>query len=254
MKKQKYIIVANWKMNPENEEWAKKIFLNTRSSALVAKHTEVIVCPPFIYLSTLQKIAHGISLGVQDLFWEESGSFTGEISPTMAYGTGARYAIIGHSERRAMGETDEQVSKKIKAALINGFQVIVCVGEKERDAHGKYLQSLFLQIQASLGKIQKKHLSSIIIAYEPVWTIGKANFQALSSSLIEETALFIRKVLSDMYGYNEAMKFPILYGGSVSPKNAGDIIKKGNVQGLLMGRQSLERGFTDVISAVDRSL
>jgi triosephosphate isomerase len=254
MKKGTYIVVANWKMNPESIDEAKKIFLNTRSGAVKAKETEVVVCPPFIYLPTLQKIARGISLGVQDLFWEESGSFTGEISPAQAYGAGARYAIVGHSERRAMGETDEQVNKKIKTALLNGFQVVVCVGERERDTHGKYLHSLSLQIQTSLGKIQKKYLSSIIIAYEPVWTIGKANFQALSGALIEETALFIRKVLSDMYGHSEAMKFSILYGGSVSPKNAADIIKEGNVQGLLVGRQSLEESFTDIISAVDESL
>ena len=254
MKKGTAIVVANWKMNPEDESRAKKIFLTTRTATLKARHTEVVVCPPFIYLSALKKISKGASLGVQDLFWEENGSFTGEISPSMARSAGAHFAIVGHSERRALGETDEMVSKKIKAALGNGLQVIVCIGEKERDAHGKYLHVLSAQIHGSLGKIQKKHLASVIIAYEPVWTIGKPNFQALSGPLIHETTLFIRKVLSDMYGHSEAMNFPILYGGSVSPKNAKDIIVDGNVQGLLVGRQSLEEGFKDIIMSVDQSV
>ena len=249
--KSKKIVVANWKMNPENEEAAKRIFLYTKKISKKIRKTDIIVCPPFVYLPLLSSFARKVSLGAQDVFWEENGSYTGEVSARMIKGVGAKYVIIGHSERRALGDSDEIINKKIKAALNTGLSVILCVGEKERDPHGAYLEFLSNQIHLSLGKVSKKEFSSIMVAYEPIWAIGAKSYKAIDGQELHETALFIRKTLSDMYGYTEAMDTPILYGGSVNAKNANEILTEGGVQGFLVGRQSLEKELKDIIDIAE---
>ena len=253
MKKKEKLIVGNWKLNPTDKETAKKIFVGVRQSSTKSKYSKTVICPPFHYLSVLQPLIKGkkIALGAQDVFWENEGAFTGEISPVMLSKAGASYVIIGHSERRAMGETDEMVNRKVKAALKEGLRAIVCVGEKERDVHGHYLEFLSAQIRNSLDKIQKKSLSEIVIAYEPVWAIGKK--EALNGSLLYEMTLFVKKVISDIYGYDAGMNMSVLYGGSVTPANTEDIISNGQVDGLLIGRQSLDpESFNEIITLIDQ--
>jgi triosephosphate isomerase len=254
MKKDKILVVANWKMNPESVVRAKEIFLGTKKAARALKNTKVVVCPPFVYLSDLEKQNDGsVVLGAQDVFWEPNGSYTGEISPKMLKKEGEGYVIIGHSERRELGETDEMVSKKIKAALKVGLQVVLCIGEKERDAHGEYLHFLRKQIVSSLGKLQKKFLGKLIVAYEPVWAIGKNEEEAMKPADIHETILFIKKVLAETYGQKTIISIPILYGGAVGYKNAGGIIHLGGVQGLLVGHGSLKvEKFFELLKNVDR--
>jgi triosephosphate isomerase len=250
MKKAKILVVANWKMNPETIDKAKEIFKETEKGMSEIKKVNLVVCPPFVYLSDLEKINNSkIVLGAQDMFWEESGSFTGEISSKMLKGEG--YVILGHSERRELGENDEMVAKKILAALKAGLCPILCVGEKERDAHGEYLHFLRAQIKNSLGQLTKNLLSKIIIAYEPIWAIGKSDSEAMKPEDIHETSLFIKKVLADIYKQKKVISIPILYGGSVSHNNAKDIISRGEVQGLLVGRESLNpKKFNELLKVI----
>jgi triosephosphate isomerase len=253
MKKNIPLMVANWKMNPETVAKAKKIFLGTKKVVKTLKNIQVAVCPPFVYLSDLEKMNDSkIILGAQDVFWERAGSFTGEISPAMLKRGGESFVIVGHSERRELGETDEMISKKIISAGQVGLRPILCVGERERDVHGEYLHFLRSQIINSLGKFPKKFLGKLVLAYEPIWAIGKSEVEAMSPADIHEASLFLKKVLAEIYGQKGAISVPILYGGSVSHNNAKDIILGGQVQGLLVGRESLDpKKFGELLKAVD---
>jgi triosephosphate isomerase len=240
--KNKILVLANWKMNPGTAEKAKEIFRATKAVAKDLKNIKVVVCPPFVYLSNLEKLNGGtpmsrLILGAQDMFWEKEGSFTGEISPNMLSGEG--YVIIGHSERRELGETDEVVAKKLIAAIKAGLKPILCVGERVRDDHGEYLHLLRNQIINSLGKLTKRYLAKLVIAYEPVWAIGKSEDEAMKPEDIHVMTIFIKKILSEIYKNKKVMEISILYGGSVGHNNAKEIITLGEVQGLLVGRESL---------------
>jgi len=240
MKKNKILIVANWKMHPENNEKAKDLFLATKKVTKNLKNIQVVVCPPFIYLQALEKVADkSIFLGAQNVFTENSGSFTGEVSPSMLKYEGENYVIIGHSERRELGETDEFISQKVLAALKNHLWVILCIGEKERDSHGEYLMFLRNQIVGSLNKVSRRYMKNLIIAYEPVWAIGQSEDKAMKPNDVHETSIFIKKVLAEIYGQKSAVEIPILYGGAVTEKNAKDLLILGEVQGLLVGHESL---------------
>ena len=237
----KKLIVGNWKMNPASLAEARQIFGAAKRVAAKIRRAEAVICPPFLYLTALAKSAKGarnLALGVQNLFWETAGSYTGEISPAMVLNSGAKYAIVGHSERRVLGETDNQVAQKAVLALRIGLRPIVCLGESVRDEKGGYLGFLKNQIRNSLQGVSEKLLENLIIAYEPVWAIGGK--EAMKPEQVEETGIFIRKILADLYGQEAAFKVPILYGGSVDAKNAEAVVYQGNVQGLLIGRQSLE--------------
>jgi triosephosphate isomerase len=248
----KKIIVGNWKMNPTTLEEARRIYRSVKNTADKLNKIDTVICPPFVYLSTFlnKRIQSSIKIGAQDTFFEENGSFTGEISPLMLKNLGITYVIVGHSEKRAKGELDEIIAKKVQVLLEIGLHPILCVGEKERDTHGAYLDILKTQIKNSLNKVAKKNIGKLIIAYEPVWAIGAK--EAMSPTDIHEMSLFIKKVLADIYGHDEALSTTVLYGGSVNFRNAGDIIIKGEVDGLLVGRESINSaGFTELLKVVD---
>lgn len=237
----KKIVVANWKMNPVSEKEAEKLFRNINKAFSGFKKTEVVVCAPNIFLFKLKKLAKKIKLGGQNVFYEESGAYTGEISTDMLYDTSARYIILGHSERRAIfNETNEDVNKKIKAALFSGLIPIVCIGEKERDENNEYLNFVKEQIEVAFKNILKNSLNKIIIAYEPVWAIGKNAVREATPEEFREISIFIKKVLSDKFGAQAVSKIKIIYGGSVGPKNIEDFIKIGQADGFLVGRASLD--------------
>lgn len=254
MEKQPRILVANWKMNPLDTSQAVAIFNGMKEEALKARHLQTIIAPPVIFLSAIAGLYSGtrISLGAQDCSWEESGALTGEISPTMIKGAGADYCIIGHSERRALGEGNELVNRKVRAALRNGLTVILCVGESARDESGAYLEFLKMELVESLAHAGKKILSQLMIAYEPIWAIGKESAEAMVPRDVHETSLFIRKILREVFKSDSALKIPILYGGSVAPENTKSLIVEGNIEGLLVGHQSLlpER-FNEIIRILD---
>jgi triosephosphate isomerase len=248
----KKLIVGNWKMNPNTLLEAKRIYRSVRKVSSVLSGTDVVICPPFVYLGVFlnKKNDSPIGIGAQDAYFEEQGAFTGEVSANMLKNLGVEYVIVGHSEKRKSGDTDEIISKKVEALLKMGIHPILCVGEKERDDHGVYLETLKNQIKNSLNKVSKKNISKLIVAYEPLWAIGAK--EAMSPSVVHEMALFVKKVLSDMYGHDEAVSTPVLYGGSVNFRNAGDIIVQGEVDGLLVGRESINStGFVELLKAVD---
>ncbi len=248
----KKIIVGNWKMNPTTLEEARRIYRSTKNTADKLKKISVVICPPFVYIPPLlnTRSESVVSIGAQDVYFEEQGAFTSEISPVMLKDLGVTHIIIGHSEKRAKGDTDEVVAKKIRLALELGLSPILCVGEKERDAHGAYLNSLKTQIKNSLNKVSKKNINKLIVAYEPLWAIGAK--EAMNPADVHEMSLFVKKVLSDIYGHDEALSTPILYGGSVNFRNAGDIIVRGEVDGLLVGRESVNSaGFAELLKAID---
>lgn len=239
--KQKKLIVGNWKMNPRTVTEARKIFSAVKKEAGVLKKTDVVMCPPSVFLGDFAKEGTGkYGLGAQNFHFEKEGAFTGEISAPMLVSLKAKYVILGHSERREMGETDEFIAKKTFSALEAGLFVILCVGEKERDTECTYLETLKAQIEGSLSGVPKNMLAKLVIAYEPVWAIGaKAKGAVLPEELLE-TIIFIRKVLAGIYDQSTAHATKILYGGSVDEKNSEGFMKEGGAAGLLVGRASVD--------------
>jgi triosephosphate isomerase len=245
----KKLIIANWKMNPQTVKEAAELFNATARTARKIKNTKVVICPPFVYLGLFAKkfqvpsSKFQVQLGSQDIFWEDSGSYTGEVSAKMLKNIGVQYVIIGHSERRRLGETDEMINKKIKQALQNSLKVIFCAGEWERDEAGNYLQFVKDEIKKGLKKIPAKLLKNLIIAYEPVWAIssvaksGKARFNADTPENAQEMAIYVKRVLVSLFG-KICRNVPVLYGGSVDEKNAAAFLKKEGIDGLLVGRAS----------------
>ena len=237
-------------MNPETVTEAKKIVSGVKKGIRLVKKTDVVFCPPFVYLPVLSgATSTSVFLGSQNSFYERSGSFTGEVSFSQLPQFKVSHVIIGHSERRVMGEKDEAINKKVLAVVGDGMTAILCVGEKTRDAHGDYLSFVKEQIVSGLKNIEKKFLNHIVIAYEPVWAIGAK--EAVASREIHEMNIFIKKVLNGIYGV-PAEVVRILYGGAVNPENISDIMKNGFVQGVLVGRDSLDaKNFIEIISIFD---
>jgi triosephosphate isomerase len=261
----KKIIVANWKMNPNSLKEAKQIFREVKKMASRMSRVETIICPPFIFISNLksprsrQGEAEGgqisnLKLGAQDVFWAEKGAFTGEISAAMLKNLRVKYVIIGHSERREMGETDEIIKKKIKTGLKSGLKVIFCIGEKKRDSEGGYLNFIKDQIKEGLRGIPRKLFANLIIAYEPVWAISsRQSSRADNPESVFRTAIFIRRTLLPIVGDRLARRIPILYGGSIELKNAERFLREGGVQGLLVGSQSLiPKNFNEILKIANK--
>ena len=246
------LIVANWKMNPQTLAEAKRLFMEVKDVASRQKKANVVIAPPAVFLPEISRLYTGskILFAAQDVFWERKGSFTGEVSPKQIKEAGASYSIVGHSERRALGETDEMVSKKVRAVLTEGMRPILCVGESERDKHGRYLEKLHRQIEASLIGVSATRIQNVIIAYEPIWAIGKDAADAIDSHELHAIIILIRKTLTRIYSKKTAMKVDIIYGGSVEPENADDLWKSG-VDGFLVGHESLNSGrFVSIIQSV----
>lgn len=251
--RKRFLIVANWKMNPPSVAEARVLFARTKKGGSRLEKVETVICPPFPYLGIFAHAgASRVSLGAQDVFWTNSARATGEVSPEQLLDLGVSYVIVGHSERRALGETDEVVAKKVKAVLAERLIPIVCVGEKERDEEGSYFTALKNQIRASLSGIRRVLLRELVIAYEPLWAIGKSARDAMQPRTVRETEIFIRKVLTDLFGAGEAQEPRILYGGSVEEENTAAILAESGVDGLLVGHASLEaEGFGMMLRAAN---
>ncbi|OHA56912.1 MAG: triose-phosphate isomerase [Candidatus Vogelbacteria bacterium GWA1_51_14] len=244
----KKLLVANWKMHPETPREAK--LLAHKLKALAARHRQhtIAVCPPAVFLGLLACLPAGragtggkLLWGAQDVSLTRGvGAYTGEVSASQARYAGATLTIIGHSERRALGETDETINQKIKNALAARLKPVICLGETERDESGQYLAPLERQIRGALAGLKKTDFKNMIIAYEPVWAVGKAAQRADTPEDFFRHAIFIRKVISDLFGKKVAMNTPVLYGGSVDSKNAASFLVQGQADGLLIGRASLK--------------
>lgn len=257
MKKVKPLIVGNWKTNPSSVKEAKKTFLGIKKAAATYRDLEVVVCPPYPYIATLAAALgtakKNITVGSQDVSQFESGlSRTGEVSADMIESVGAAYAIVGHSERRAMGEGADVLKTKIQQVLKTGMSVIVCVGEKERDTDGGYFEVIKAQLKEVLTGVNRSDFHKIVIAYEPVWAIGRKDNVALTGYDLHQMVVYIRKFLKENWGDTIASMMKVLYGGSVNASNTEDIVINGEVDGLLVGRSSwTAEAFKDVFSSVN---
>lgn len=239
-----YQIIANWKMNPLSQKEAISLFDSVKKKVRKFKKIEVIICPPFIYLPFFkEKISKNLKIGAQNCFFEEEGAFTGEISPKMLKDQKVEYIILGHSERRRyFGETDEIINKKIKIVISQGINPILCIGESSKERkENETFQILKNQIEESLKGISKEKIKKVkfSIAYEPIWAIGTG--KSCSEKDIEKASLFIKKILTKLYGPSILKRIRVLYGGSVNEMNAKKILKDGRVEGLLIGSASLKK-------------
>lgn len=252
MKKQKKLIVGNWKMNPVSLYEAKKLALDIKRVMRGIKKTQVVICPPFVYISPLSSYASSsFILGAQNSNHENIGSYTGEVSYSFLPQFKVGFVIVGHSERRKMGETDELINSKVKSVVNEGMTAIICVGEATRDHNGDYLDFIKNQISLALKDVNKKLLNHIVIAYEPIWAVGAK--EAMSPRDLHEMSIFIKKVLRDSYGvYADDTR--ILYGGDANVANADRLVNEGNVSGLLIGRESLNaKDFIQIIKLIDKT-
>ncbi len=234
------IIIANWKMNPNSTKDVKALFESVAQEARHLKNVEIVICPPACFLPLFGG-QRSVKLGGQNLFWELQGAYTGEISGKMLKDLNCDYVILGHSERRQYaGETDEIVSSKLKMALKCGLTPILCVGEKAGDEMSEVVAA---QIKNCLSGVAKSQLEKIIITYEPVWAISSGILGTGDPCLPDRAlsaGLFIKKILTELYGRFLAEKVKIIYGGSVDSGNAVSYIKEAQMQGALVGGASLE--------------
>jgi len=236
----KKFIIANWKCNPPTEKKAQQLFLSIKRGLKKKKNMEVIICPPFCYLSVINNNLSFFKLGAQNCFFEDKGAYTGEVSCEMLKSLKCKYVIIGHSERRKIfGETDEIINKKIKKALKFGLEPIFCIGETlEEKQQNDTFKILEKEIKKGLEKVSKNEIEKIIIAYEPIWAIGSDN--PCEEDQAMTVALFIRKLISRLYNKQIAKKIRILYGGSTNSQNAFNYLRNSEIQGLLVGGSSLQ--------------
>jgi triosephosphate isomerase len=243
-------IAGNWKMNKTVGE-AVDLVRQLKASISGMEGVEVAVAPPFTALYAVHKELEGSSmrLAAQNLFWEEKGAYTGEVSPPMLKELGCEYVILGHSERRQFfGETDETVNRKMKAALGQDLKVIFCIGEtlKERE-EVKTFSVIERQITGGLKDIGKEEMKRIVVAYEPVWAIGTG--KTATPEQAEEVHRFIRERLEKLYSQGIAEEVRIQYGGSVTPENVKGLMSQKNIDGALVGGASLK---SDTFSKIVR--
>ena len=250
MPTRKKIVAANWKMNMMQAEAAS--FVDTLVRELgAAKEVEVVIVPPFTAIAKVSEALGGsenIKVGAQNMYWEKGGAFTGEISAAMLRDLFVRYVVLGHSERRALlGETDEIVNRKVRAAHEASLRPIVCVGETldQREA-GDVEKVLGSQLRGSLAALGAKELNETVVAYEPVWAIGTG--RTASAEQAQEAHAFIRRTLAEISDEATANKIRIQYGGSVKPDNARQLMSQPDIDGALVGGASLDaRSFAQIV-------
>ena len=236
----KKLIVGNWKMNPQSQKEAEVLFKSISTSIEGVKNTEVAICAPFTFLPIIYRLHNKkIALGAQDVFFEPKGAYTGEVSLSMLTDLNVRYVIVGHSERRSHGETNEDINKKVSTLLKSNVTPILCVGESARGQDGAYLSVVKDQLISGTSGIPKNKIKGLVIAYEPVWALSSTpGRHDATAHDFEEMKIYIRKNLTDMFGQSVAASVRILYGGSVNKNNAREFLEKG-ADGLLPGKASL---------------
>lgn len=245
-------MAGNWKMNKtvtEAEELVKDLI---RDPNAIKTGVDVVLCPPFTALSVVSGMLNGthIRLGAQNMHWEKSGAFTGEISAEMLRALYCHYVILGHSERRALfGETDEIVNRKIKAALASHLQPVMCVGETLEERESGAMKSVIKrQVENGLAGVDPESFSTIIVAYEPVWAIGTG--KTATPEQAQEVHAFIRSLLAGMAGEKTADAMRIQYGGSVKPSNAAKLFGQPDIDGGLIGGAALDaESFLAIVNA-----
>ena len=238
----KPILVANWKNNPGSLDEAAALLRRLSKNRRFYQKLSFFIAPPLPYFESVIEKAGGFArLASQDIFFPpRSGAYTGKVTPDILKSFGVRIAILGHSENRALGETDEEVSKKVRFSIRAGIAPLVCIGEPSQDKDGEHFEFLRGQLRASLAGLKKRSDAvKLVIAYEPVWAVGSGAAGSMEPAELAQSVIFIKKVLSDMYDRATAERIAILYGGSVDPVNAGALLRQTKIRGLLIGRASL---------------
>jgi triosephosphate isomerase (TIM) len=252
------LIVGNWKMNKTASEAVR--FVRELASVLPKDPAvEIVLAPPFTALESVRSVlssALHLTLGAQNLHWEQQGAFTGEISGPMLRDIGCRYVIVGHSERRALfGERDGDIHKKVRSALANGLRPILCVGESlDQRQSGRTEAVVTGQVDAGLAELSAQELDAVTIAYEPVWAIGTGHAATTEQAVSVHRA--IRARLAAGWTTQAAERMRILYGGSVTPQNAASLLSESDIDGALVGGACLktESFATIVLAATNRPL
>lgn len=237
-------------MNPPTWTEAKRLFDAERKAAEKAKKASVIVAPPAIFLRELAAMYRGskIAFAIQHAHFDAGGAHTGEISLAQAKDARAKFVLIGHAERRASGETNDDTRKKVAAALSLKVTPILCVGESSRSDDGEHFELVREQLHAALADVAAFQLSRVLLVYEPLWTIGKE--KAMEARQMHEMAIFIRKCVVESHG-EVGRNMKILYGGSVDEKNAAAMLHDGDVIGFLVGRASIDpQKFSALLQAI----
>ncbi|PYI59835.1 MAG: triose-phosphate isomerase [Verrucomicrobia bacterium] len=248
----KKIVAANWKMNMTQGESERFVETFLRDCGEIID-VEVVIVPPFTAIAKVMEAlgrAHNIKVGAQNMYWEKSGAFTGEISAALLRDLFVHYVVLGHSERRTLfGETDEMVNRKVRAAHEATLRPIVCIGEtlEQRDK-GNVEKILSIQLRGSLADLTPKELQETVIAYEPVWAIGTG--RNATPQQAQEAHAFIRHTLREMADDATAERVRIQYGGSVKPENARELMSQPDIDGALVGGASLDpRSFAEIVKA-----
>lgn len=234
------LIVANWKAYITNGKSAKALVAEIAKQK-ISKEVELVLCPPAVFLADLQKSrSKKFSFGLQNIFWERRGAYTGETTLDMLEDFSVKYVILGHSERRIYaGETDEIINKKVKATLSSGFKVVLCVGEREREDQKSVPAIVGEQVKRGLAGINPTQLKDLVVAYEPIWAIGTGVPDTPHDAL--SAAIYIRKIISEMYGAKVGAGVRVLYGGSVSSSNVAGFVDQDGIDGVLVGKASTDR-------------
>lgn len=244
----KKIIAGNWKMNKTPAEAIKLV--EELKPIVNTNEVDVVFCPPFVCLPSVLDAVKGtpIAVGAQNMYYEESGAYTGEVAPNMLTEIGVRYVIIGHSERRAyFAETDATVNKKVLKAIEHDLIPIICVGESlEQREQGITVDLVRLQTKIALKDVPADKAKEAVIAYEPIWAIGTG--KTATSEQAEEVCKAIRQVVSEIYDSSVAEAIRIQYGGSVNASNAKELFEMNNIDGGLVGGASLKQDFSKIVN------
>ena len=250
----KTIIAGNWKMNKTASE-TKRFAEELKRLLPRTKWCDVVVCVPAVNIPAAMKAFKDlrVSVGAQNVFYEKSGAYTGEVSADMLKDLGVKYVIIGHSERRQyFGETDFTVNKKVIAALEAGLHPIICVGETlDQRELGVTMELIALQLKSALAGVPAEKARKCVIAYEPVWAIGTG--KAATAQQAAEVCTFIRSTIRHLYGARIARSVTVQYGGSMKPANAAELLAQPDIDGGLIGGAALDAGqFVDIINAANQ--
>jgi len=246
------IIIGNWKAYVESEKKAKQLVASAKRAAASYTSVDVVLAPPVPYIGLFTTGNKSrVVFASQDLSETTGHAETGEVSAALLADLEVQYSILGHSERRARGESDALVSEKVRRALAQGITPIVCIGERERDLEAQYLQFVREQIRSVMEPLSPKERAQIVLAYEPIWAIGKTALEAVSPTDLTEMVMYIRKALGDFMPRKATNSMRIVYGGSVDATNAKVLATGTGIQGFLIGHASAEvKEFSGIIRAV----
>ncbi len=248
----KALIIGNWKMYITSTSEAKKFVSELKKKNRTLKHADVWIAPSYIYLFMVGDMLKksSIRVGAQAVSAYTQGGHTAEVSAAMLTSTNTSFVLIGHSDRRAKGETNAIVHDQLLRAIEAKLTTVLCIGETVRDQADEYFEVITQQLHTALEEFPKQAIKKLIVAYEPVWAIGKASKDALNPQAVHEMQIFIRKVLTALVGRQSANTIPILYGGSVEPENAQALIAESGIAGFLVGHASVNLNqFCDIIAA-----